>query len=162
MTGTTSHNEQYEPPANDSIIQGAGAPPRGLFMTNTTNTTTTMGRNETWRDNNGASASTHTTFPPCKARPTGHKSFFNDSPNSFNNRNVPMCFRCGEQGHMRNECIPKKCFAPTARTPAKPSRHAENSQLMHQAQPTATFQQVTTQQPPRHHYQKVYQTRDHN
>ena len=38
-TGTTSHNGWYEPPANDSIIQGAGATSRGQFMTNATSTT---------------------------------------------------------------------------------------------------------------------------
>ena len=37
-------------------------------------------------------------------RPTGHNGFFNDSPNSSNNRNTPTCFRCSEQCHMRHEC----------------------------------------------------------
>ena len=43
-------------------------------------------------------------------RPTGHNGFLNKSPNSSNNRNAPMCFRCGEQGHMRNECKTKRVF----------------------------------------------------
>ena len=98
MTGTTRHNGWYKPPANDTIIQGAGTAPGGQFTTNTTNAT---GQNEAWRNNNGANAPTHTTFPPHTTRPTGHNGFLNDSPNSSNNRNAPMCFRCSKQGHMR-------------------------------------------------------------
>ena len=97
-TGTTRHNGRYKPPANDTIIQGAGTAPGGQFTTNTTNAT---GQNEAWRNNNGANAPTHTTFPPHTTRPTGHNGFLNDSPNSSNNRNAPMCFRCSKQGHMR-------------------------------------------------------------
>ena len=33
-----------------------------------------------------------------------HNGLFSYSPNLSNNRNGPACFRCGEQGHMRNEC----------------------------------------------------------
>ena len=43
-------------------------------------------------------------------RPTGHNGLFNNSPNSSNNRNAPMCFRCGEQGHVRNECETERVF----------------------------------------------------
>ena len=38
-TDLTSHNDRYEPPANDSIIQGAGSAPGGQFATNTANVT---------------------------------------------------------------------------------------------------------------------------
>ena len=72
--------------------------------------TSATGCNKAWRDNNRASASTHTTFPPHTTRPTGCNGFFNDSPNSSNNRNAPMCLRGGEQGHMRNECETKRVF----------------------------------------------------
>ena len=106
-TGTTSHNSQYKPPENDSIIQGAGATSGGQF---TINATSTIGHNEAWRDNNRASTSTHTTFPLHTTRPTGRNGFFHNSPNSSNNRNAPMCFRCGEQGHMRNECEIERVF----------------------------------------------------
>ena len=44
-------------------------------------------------------------FPPRTTTPMDCNGLFNDSPNSSNNRNVPMCFRCGEQGHMRHECV---------------------------------------------------------
>ena len=43
-------------------------------------------------------------------RPTGRNGFLSDSPNSSNNRNAPVCFRCGEQGHMRNECESERVF----------------------------------------------------
>ena len=107
MTGTTSHNGQYEPPANDSIIQGAGAATGGQFSTNTTNAT---GHNKAWKNNNRGNAPTHTTFPPCMTRSTGRNGFCNDSPNSSNNRNAPICFRCSEQGHMRHECMTDRVF----------------------------------------------------
>ena len=42
-TNPTTNGDQYEPPANDLIIQGAGSAPGGQF---TTNTTSTSGRNE--------------------------------------------------------------------------------------------------------------------
>ena len=120
MNGTTSHNSQYEPPANDSIIQGAGTAPGGQFMTNATSAT---GCNEAWRNNNGVNAPTHTTFQPCMTRPTICNGFFNDSPNSSNYRNAPMCFRCGEQGHMRNECEIKRVFC----TYCKSSSHSNRA-----------------------------------
>ena len=46
----TTSDDRYEPPANDSIIQGAGSAPTGQFMTNTTGAT---GCNDPWRYNNG-------------------------------------------------------------------------------------------------------------
>ena len=55
----------------------------------------------------------------------------------------------------------KEFFTPTARMPATTTGHAENSQITHPAQPTATFQWVTTQQPHCHHYQEVHQTQEH-
>ena len=37
--------------------------------------------------------------------PTSHNGLHNNiSPNSSDNRNGPICFRCGEQGHMRSAC----------------------------------------------------------
>ena len=56
MIETTSHNGQYEPPANGSIIQGAGTAPGGQFKTNVASTTC---RNEAWRNNNGGNTPTH-------------------------------------------------------------------------------------------------------
>ena len=45
-TTTSNGGEQYEPPENDSILQGATSSPVDQFMTNATNV---VGRNETWR-----------------------------------------------------------------------------------------------------------------
>ena len=56
-TKPTIHNGWYEPPANDSIIQGAGTAPGGQFVTNTTSVT---GHNKPWRYNNGTNTVTHT------------------------------------------------------------------------------------------------------
>ena len=43
---TTNREDQYEPPNNDSIIQGAGSAPTDQFATNATSAT---GRNDPWR-----------------------------------------------------------------------------------------------------------------
>ena len=45
----TTNADRYEPPANDSILQGAGSAPGG-----------TAGCNNLWRYNNGANTATHT------------------------------------------------------------------------------------------------------
>ena len=100
-TSMTTSNDRYEPPVNDSIIQGAGSAPTGQFTTNTTGAT---GRNYPWRYNNGTNAATHMTSQGCTTRPTGHSGFHNNSPNSSDIRNRPTCFKCGEQGHMRVDC----------------------------------------------------------
>ena len=100
-TEPTSHTNWYKLPVNDSIIQGAGATTVAQFTTGTTGPT---GRNEPWR-NTGMNAASQQIFPPHMTTLTDHNGLFNDSPNSSNNRNAPMCFRCGEQGHMRHECV---------------------------------------------------------
>ena len=43
---TSDRGEQYEPPENDSILQGATSSPADQFVTNTTNA---AGRNKPWR-----------------------------------------------------------------------------------------------------------------
>ena len=98
LTNTTTNSDQYEPPTNDSIIQGARSTPRGQFATNTTCGT---GCNEPLRYNNGANTATHTNPQGRMTRPNSRSSFHNNSPNSSDNRNGPTCFKCGEQGHMR-------------------------------------------------------------
>ena len=45
-TTTSDRGEQYEPPENDSILQGATSSPTDQFMTNATDT---AGHNEPWR-----------------------------------------------------------------------------------------------------------------
>ena len=56
-TSMTSGDNQYEPPANDSILQGVSSAPTGQFTTNATNTTDC---NDLWRHNDGTNtAHTH-------------------------------------------------------------------------------------------------------
>ena len=114
MTDPTSHSDRYEPPANDSIIQGADSTPGGQFATNTTSVT---GHNESWRYNNGTNTATCTSHQTRMTRPSGHNGFHNNSPNYSENRNSPTCFRCGEQGDMRLECSKERVFCTHCRTP---------------------------------------------
>ena len=58
-TSMTSRDDQYEPPVNDSILQGVGSAPAGQFATNTNGTT---GLNDSWRHNNRTNTATHTTY----------------------------------------------------------------------------------------------------
>ena len=84
-TNPITNGNRYEPPINDSIIQGAGSAPGGQFVTNTISTT---GHNEAWRYN-GTNMATHTNTQGCTTRPTGCNGFHNNSPNSSDNRNGP-------------------------------------------------------------------------
>ena len=93
-----SRTNRCKLPANDSIIQGAGATPVAQF---TTGMTVPTGHNEPWR-NTDSNADSQQIFPTCT---TNHNGLFNDSPNSSKNRNGPTCLRCEEQGHMRHECV---------------------------------------------------------
>ena len=112
MTNPTSHSDRYKPPANDSIIQGAGSAPGGQFVTNTTSVT---GCNKPWRYNNRTNTATCTNPQTHTTRPSGHNSFHN-SPNSSSNRSGPTCFRCGEQGHMRLEYRTERVYCTHCRT----------------------------------------------
>ena len=100
-TKPTNRTNHYEPPVNSSIIQGACATPVMHFTTGMTGPT---GHNEPWR-NTGTSAASQQIFPTHMTTMMDRNGLFNDSPNSSHNRNAPTCFKCGEQGHMRNECV---------------------------------------------------------
>ena len=137
----TDGNDQYEPPINDSIIQGAGSAPTDQFTTNVIGVT---GRNDLWRRNNSTNTAAKTASLRTSTRPTGHNGLRNNnSPNSSDTRNSPTCFRCGEQGHMRLEC--REFFATIARPITTTQRHAENNITTSQALLTAKSQWVTTQ-----------------
>ena len=98
----SDNNDQYEPPVNDSIIQTAASAPTDQLSTNATGAT---GRNDLWRCNNSTGTATSTVTHRPSTEPTSHNGLHNDtSPNSLDNRNSPICFRCGEQGHMRLAC----------------------------------------------------------
>ena len=96
-----SGDNQYELPANDSILQGASSAPTGQFTTNATDTTD---HNDLWRCNDGTNTATLMAAQDRVTRPTGRSGLQNNSPNSSDARNGPTCFKCGEQGHMRLEC----------------------------------------------------------
>ena len=61
----TDGEDQYEPPNNDSIIQGAGSAPTDQLTTNATSAT---GRSDPWRRNNVPRTAT-STAPPTKCQP---------------------------------------------------------------------------------------------
>ena len=146
-TNPTTNGNWYEPPAIDSIIQGAGSAPGGQFATNTTGTT---GRNELWRYNNRTNTATHTNLQAHTTRPSGHNGFHNNSPNSSDNRNGPTCFKCGEQGHMRIDAR-KEFSAHTAGLQTMTPKHAGNTTTILQAPQAATAKQDITPQQHHHH-----------
>ena len=87
---------------NDSIIQTAASASTDQLATNTTRVT---GHNHPWRCNNGMGTATGTATHRMSTGLTNRNSLHNNiSPNSSDNRNSPICFRCGEQGHMRLAC----------------------------------------------------------
>ena len=112
---TTSDSDgQYEQPINDSIIQTAASAPTDQLATNTMGVT---GRNDPWRHNNGTGTATSTASHRTSPGPTSCNGLHNNiSPNSSDNRNCPICFRCGEQGHMANSQITTG-YHPTATPP---------------------------------------------
>ena len=136
-------NNQYKPPVNDSIIQTAASTPTDQLATNTTGATD---RNDLWRCNNSMGTATGTATHRPSTGPTSHNSLHNDiSPNSSDNRNGPICFRCREQGHMRLVCR-EGVYVTIAGHTTMTQRHAENNITTSQAPPTAKSQQVTIQQ----------------
>ena len=99
---TSDGGNQYEPPENDSILQGATSSPVDQF---TTNATDVPGCNKPWRHNNTTNTNSNTTNHRAAIRPISHNRLQNENPpNPPDLRNGPTCFRCGEQGHMRAEC----------------------------------------------------------
>ena len=95
---TSDDNDPYEPPENDSIIQTASP-----LQTDqpTTSTTKPINRNTTWRHNNnvGTTVGTH--------RPM--------SVMATDKRSGPICFRCGERGHLRFNCT-ERVFCDSCKT----------------------------------------------
>ena len=143
-TSMTSGDNRYEPPANDSILQGASSALTGQFTTNATDTTD---HNDLWRCNNGTNTATHMATQEHTTRPTGCNGFQNNSPNSSDARNGPTCFKFGEQGHMRLECRERvyctHCRTHTHNTKACRKQHNNipsptNSHLTTGYHPTAT------------------------
>ena len=112
-TTTSDRGEQFEPPENDSILQGATSSPVDQFATNATDT---AGCNEPWRRNNTTNIGSNTFNHRTTTRPTGHNELQTNNPsNPTDLRNGQTCFRCGEQGHMRVECR-KRVFCNQCRS----------------------------------------------
>ena len=99
---TSDGGDQYEPPENDSILQGATSSLVDQFATNATDV---AGHNKPWRRNNATNTSSNTINHRTATRPTGHNGLQNDNPPNLSDlRNGMTCFKCEEQGHMRAEC----------------------------------------------------------
>ena len=145
---TSDGGDQYEPPENDSILQGATSSPVDQF---TTNTTDMPGCNEPWRRNNATNTSSNTVNHRTATRPTDHNELQNDNPlNPSDPRNGPTCFRCGEQGHMRAECR-KRIFCSHCRSynhDTKACRKQHNNTLSPTHSQIATGYHPTGTPPP--------------
>ena len=136
-TDQTTNGNRYEPPVNDSIIQGAGSAPGGQF---TNSTTGTIGCNEPRRYNNRTNTATHTNPQACTTRPSGRNGFHNNSLNSSDNRNGPTCFKCGEQGHMRMDCK-ERVFCTHCRTA---NHDTKTCRKHHNSTPSPTNSHIPT------------------
>ena len=86
---TSDDSDPYEPPENDSIIQTASPPQTDQPMTSTTKS---INRNTPWRHNSNTGTTVGTVT---------HKT---TSITTTDNRSGPICFRCGERGHLRFNC----------------------------------------------------------
>ena len=78
-TTTSDRGEQYEPPENDSILQGATSSPADQFATNTTDT---AGRNELWRRSNATNIGSNTFNHRTTTRPTSRNGLQINNPSN--------------------------------------------------------------------------------
>ena len=111
-TNPTMSADQYEPPINDSIIQGATSAPTNQYATNTMEGT---GHNEPWRYN-GANTATRQDIQTHMMRQSGHNNCQYNSPNSSDNRQGITCYRCGKLGHIKADCK-ERVYCTTCRSP---------------------------------------------
>ena len=146
-TSTTTNVHHYEPPTNDSILQGAVTVPGSQFTTTMTKGT---GHNEPWRYNNGTGTDTCTDIQMHMTRQTSHNGFQYNSSNLSDNRRGPTCYRCGEQGHMKIDCK-ERVYCTIAGQQTMTSEFADDNTTTPQAHQTTTSQQdITPQQHPHH------------
>ena len=135
---TSDRGEQYEPPENDSILQGATSSPVNQFPTNATET---MGHNEPWRRNNATNAGSNMFNHRTTTRPTSRNGIqINNPSNPTDLRSGPTCFRCGEQGHMRGECR-RKVFCNHCRSY---NHDTKACRKQHDNTPSPTHSQIAT------------------
>ena len=91
-TTTSDRGEQYKPPENDSILQGATSSPVDQFMTNATDT---VAHNKPWRRNIATNISSNTFNHRTTTRPTSRNGLqINNPSNPTDPRNGPTYFRC--------------------------------------------------------------------
>ena len=81
-TNPTTHGDCYEPPMNDSIIQGAASVPGNQFVTNTTERT---GHSKQQRYNNGMNTAISQDKQTHMTRQPSRNNFQYNSPNSSDN-----------------------------------------------------------------------------
>ena len=137
-TTILDRDEQYEPPENDSILQGATSSPADQFATNATDT---AGRNKPWRRNNTTNISSNTFNHRTTTRPTSRSGLQTNNPsNPTDLRNGLTCFRCGEQGHMRGECR-KRVFCNHCRSY---NHDTKACRKQHDNTPSPTHSQIAT------------------
>ena len=141
---TSDDNNPYEPPENDSIIQTVSPPQTDQP---TTSTTKPVNCNTPWRHN----SNTGTTVGTVTHR----------TASITDNRSGPVCFRCGERGHLRFNCTERvfcdfcKTFNHSSRTCRKQTDNTPSptgSQIATGYHPTATPPPLTNNQPPNNQF----------
>ena len=143
---TSDDNNPYEPPENNSIIQTASPPQTDQP---TTSTTKPVNRNTLWRHNSNTGTTVGTVT---------HRTV---SVTATDNRSGPICFRCGERGHLRFNCT-ERVFCDFCKTFNHSSqacrRQTDNtpsptgSQIATGYHPTATPPPLTNNQPPNNQF----------
>ena len=143
---TSDDNNRYEPPENDSIIQTASLPQTDQH---TTSTTKPINRNTPWRHNNNTGTTVGTVT---------HRTM---SIMTTDNRSGPICFRCGERGHLRFNCTERvfcdfcKTFNHSSRACRKQPDNTPSptgSQIATGYHPTATPPPLANNQPPNNQF----------
>ena len=162
-TASDGHNH-YEPLENDSIIENT---PHTQANQPTSSTTGPTSHDTLWRHINNMGMTTVTSTHRSMTVPTGHNVLRkNISPNSSDNRNGPICFRCGEQGHIRSNCNERvfcdhcKSFNHSSRACRKQPNNtpspAAGSRITTGYHPTATPPPLTNTQPPSAHNNQLF------
>ena len=135
---TWDRGERYDPPENDSILQGATSSPADQFATNATITAACY---EPWRQNHATNISSNTSNHRTTTRPTSHNGLRINNPSiPTDPRSRPTCFRCGEQGHMRGECR-KRVFCNHCRSH---NHDTKTCRKQHGNTPSPTHSQIAT------------------
>ena len=113
---TSDGGNQYEPPENDSILQGATSSPVDQFVTNATDA---AGRNKPWRRINAISTSSNTINHRTATRPTGCNLLQNE-----NSSNPPDLRNAQKACRKQHNNIPSPthsqiptCYHPTVTPP---------------------------------------------